>query len=174
MRSVYAAGGGSTSCMRLPATGRRGTTNGYTPMSIARRQPSTVSSGSSPIPRITYVETCPSPKTSTARSQTSKYRSIPVRALPGAPCASTFGSNVQVRDCVQHAEVRRRLELHLDRQARGAFDRLTAAGDIPCPTIDAVRAAGGERRVNRGVERLGGDRDLGELVRGLLHDRAPR
>ena len=54
-RSVRCTRGpaGSTSSIRLPATGRIGTTNGKTPMSTARRQPCTVSSGSSPMPRMT-------------------------------------------------------------------------------------------------------------------------
>ncbi len=59
------------SVANVPASGRNGTTKGYTPMSIRLPQAATSSSGSSPRPTSTYVDTRQGPKTRTACAQAS-------------------------------------------------------------------------------------------------------
>ena len=128
------------------------------------------------------METWPSPKRATARSQARKYWSMPVRALRRSHAREHRGVerldvdahrvDAQVGDLVDDVEVHRWLELHLDRQARGLPDGMPASGDVASATVDAVGAPGGEGGVHRAVELLGGHRHLGELLRALLDDRA--
>src|SRR5262249_7018561 len=68
---------------RVPTIGRNGTTNGYTPRSISRAAPATISSGSSPSPTSRYVLTRLRPKTRTASSHAASYAAIGTVALPG-------------------------------------------------------------------------------------------
>ena len=75
-------------------------------------------------------------------------------------------------DLVDHVEVVGRLELHLHRQAGALLDGVAALGHVPGAAVDALRAAGGEGRVDRAVEGARGDRHLGKLRRRLLDDGA--
>ena len=86
----------------------------------------------SPIPRITYVDTWPRPKTETARSQVSKYRSMPVRAFGGDVGQDRRVERLHVdahqvdalsATLIEDSEVAGRLELDLDGQAEDSRRR---------------------------------------------------